>query len=202
MDKNRRRCGWCSPDSELYIQYHDAEWGVPLTGDRPLFEMLILEGMQAGLSWLTVLRKRASFKEAFDDFDPAAVAAYDDDKIEELLQNPAIIRNRLKIEAARKNGRAVLLLQQEYGSFTEYLWRFVNFQPICNTFAAMGELPAKTDLSTTISKDMKKRGMNFVGPTIVYAFMQAIGMVNDHETSCFRHAECVKLGEEFARDHT
>jgi DNA-3-methyladenine glycosylase I len=200
MVGNRKRCGWCRPDSELYLHYHDSEWGVPLTGDRAIFEMLILEGMQAGLSWLTVLQKRESFREAFDNFDPATVAAYDDIKIDELLSNPAIIRNRLKIEAAPKNGRVVLQLQKEYGSFTRYVWQFLDFRPICNSFSALGDVPAKTDLSVAISKDLKKRGMNFVGPTIIYAFMQAIGMVNDHEISCFRHAECLKLGEKFAKE--
>ncbi len=198
MDKNRKRCGWCRPDVELYLQYHDHEWGVPLSGDRAIFEMLILEGMQAGLSWLTVLRKRQSFREAFDNFDPATVAAYDDRKIDELLSNPAIIRNRLKLETAPKNGHVVLQLQKEYGSLTRYLWQFIDFLPICNNFATMEDVPSQTDLSMVISKDLKKRGMNFVGPTIIYALMQAIGMVNDHEISCFRHAECLKLGQEFA----
>ena len=196
MSEEKKRCSWCRPDSASYVQYHDTEWGVPVTEDDKLFQMLVLEGMQAGLSWLTILKKRQAFLEAFDNFDPSIVAAYDGGKLDELLQNTAIIRNRRKIESAVKNARVVLQLQREYGSFSQYLWRFVDFKPIRNSVAEPGEIPAKTELSTEISKDLKKRGMNFVGPTIIYALMQAVGMVNDHETSCFRYSECSRSARE------
>jgi DNA-3-methyladenine glycosylase I len=199
MTEEKKRCGWCDPESDLYVQYHDSEWGVPLTEDNSLFQMLVLEGMQAGLSWLTVLKKRESFREAFDNFDPALVAFYDDQKIAELLDNPSIIRNRLKVESAVKNARVVLQLQREYGSFADYLWRFVDYRPIRNSIACPADLPAKTALSIAISKDLKKRGMNFVGPTIIYALMQAVGLVNDHETTCFRYNECGSPAEGFIK---
>lgn len=182
------------------MQYHDSEWGVPLADDNKLFEMLVLETMQAGLSWLTVLKKRQSFIEAFDGFDPAIVAHYNSSKINELLNNAAIIRNKMKIAAAVKNGKAVLRLQDQYGSFANYIWQFVGFRPLQNSFAKIGDVPAKTALSTAISKDMKKKDMHFVGPTVVYAFMQAIGMVNDHEISCFRYKECARRAAEFSQD--
>lgn len=192
-----QRCQWCDEDSPLYTEYHDDEWGVPLANDHRLFEMLILEGMQAGLSWLTILKKRQDFRRAFDNFDPEVVSQYSEEKVLELLNDSSIIRNRLKIEAAIKNGKVFLALQEEYTSFAAYLWGWVAGKPIENRFSSLSEIPAKTELSEKISKDLKRRGMNFVGPTIIYAFMQAVGLVNDHETGCFRHAECVELAQQF-----
>ncbi|NBB76475.1 MAG: DNA-3-methyladenine glycosylase I [Bacteroidetes bacterium] len=191
--RRQTRCGWCDVTSWIYVHYHDDEWGVPLTDERRLFEMLILEGMQAGLSWLTILKKRQNFRRAMDNFDCQAVARYNEDDLARLLGDSGIIRNRRKLEAAVKNGGVVLELRQEYGSFSRYLWQYVDYRPIQNSFVDLSEVPAKTELSTQISKDLRKRGMNFVGPTIVYAFMQAIGMVNDHETGCFRYSQCAEL---------
>lgn len=185
----KKRCAWVNLKNERYIKYHDQEWGVPVHDDRKLFEMIVLEGMQAGLSWETVLNKREAFKVAFDDFLPARVVKYDDAKIEELLQNKGIIRNRLKIKSAIKNARAFLSIQKEFGSFDKYIWGFVDNKPIINKYRTWKEIPAKTELSDAISKDLKKRGMNFVGSTIIYAFMQAIGMVNDHEITCPRYKQ-------------
>jgi DNA-3-methyladenine glycosylase I len=181
------RCGWAKND--LAIQYHDTEWGVPVHDDRRLFEFLILEGAQAGLSWDTILRKRDAYREAFDGFDPAKVARYDDEKSAELLANEGIIRNRLKIASAVRNARAFLAIQEEFGSFDKYVWGFVQGQPIDGNRKDLREVPASTDVSDLLSKDLKKRGFNFVGTTIMYAFMQATGMVNDHLTSCFRKKE-------------
>ncbi len=180
------RCEWAGTDPD-YINYHDTEWGVPVHDDRLLFEFLILEGAQAGLSWLTVLRKRDNYRAAFDNFDPVKVAAYDEKKQAELLQNPGIIRNRLKVQSAVRNARAFLQIQEEFGSFDNYIWGFVDGKPIVNRWKKMSDLPASTPLSDRISKDLKKRGFNFVGSTIVYAFMQAVGIVNDHTTDCFRY---------------
>jgi len=183
------RCGWSTSDP-LYIRYHDEEWGVPLRDDDTrLFEFLILEGAQAGLSWITILRKRENYRAAFDGFDPAVVATYDEAKIANLLQNPGIVRNRLKLNAAVINARGVLALQQEFGSFSNYLWGFVEGRPIQNQWRSMGELPAKTDLSDKLSKDLTRRGFKFVGSTIMYSLMQACGLVNDHTIECFRHAQ-------------
>lgn len=182
------RCEWSTSDS-LYIQYHDEEWGVPLHDDQKLFEFLVLEGAQAGLSWLTILRKRENYRKAFDQFDPAKVARYNERKISKLLNDAGIIRNRLKIESAIQNARAFLQVQDEFGSFDSYIWRFVDGKPIVNTWKTLREIPAKTALSETISKDLLKRGFRFVGPTIVYAHLQATGIVNDHLVSCFRYAE-------------
>lgn len=182
------RCGWCHGDS-LYEQYHDQEWGVPLHDDQRLFEFLCLEGAQAGLAWITVLRKRTAYRELFDLFDIATVANYSDKKLEQLLSNPAIIRNRLKVYSARNNAKAVMAIQNEFGSLNEFLWRYVNHQPIQNRYARLEDVPAETELSRQLSKDLKKRGFNFVGPTIMYAFMQATGMVNDHLVSCYRHSQ-------------
>ncbi|WP_430972273.1 DNA-3-methyladenine glycosylase I [Sunxiuqinia rutila] len=184
----KHRCDWCL-NNDLYIDYHDQEWGVPVHDDRQLFEFLLLEGAQAGLSWLTVLRKRENYRKAYDDFDPEKVAAYGDAKMQELLQNEGIIRNRLKVAASVTNARCFLEVQKEFGSFDKYIWSFVDFKPIVNHFETLAELPAKTALSDLISKDLKKRGFKFVGSTIVYAHMQATGMVNDHLVSCYRHAE-------------
>ncbi len=181
------RCRWCGQDP-LYMQYHDEEWGVPVHDDRKFFEMLILEGVQAGLSWITVLRKRDNYRYAFDNFDCEKVAAYDDAKIAALLADAGIIRNKLKITAAVKNAQAFLDIQREYGSFDHYIWRYVDGKPIQNTWASHEHVPAITKEAEQISKDLRKRGFKFVGPTICYAFMQAVGMVNDHTTDCFRHS--------------
>ena len=180
------RCQWAS-DDPLYMAYHDEEWGVPLHDDRMLFEFLILEGAQAGLSWITILRKRENYRAAFDNFDPVKVAAYDEAKILELLDNPGIVRNRAKIRSAVGNAKAFLRVQQEFGSFDSYIWSFVDGQPINNQWQMLSDIPAETAESRAMSKDLKKRGFNFVGPTICYAFMQACGMVNDHTVDCFRY---------------
>ncbi|GAB4178566.1 MAG: DNA-3-methyladenine glycosylase I [Calditrichia bacterium] len=185
-----KRCQWCG-DDPLYIEYHDTEWGVPVHDDQKHFEFLILEGMQAGLSWITILRKRENFRKAFDHFDPIKIAGYDQKKIDSLLQDAGIIRNKLKINGAVKNARAFLKVQEEFGSFETYIWNFVNYKPIVNQFKSLEEIPAKTPLAEAISKDLKKRGFTFVGPTIIYAHMQAIGMVNDHLMDCFRYREII-----------
>jgi len=182
------RCEWCLKD-DLYLQYHDEEWGVPVHDEQKLFEFLILEGAQAGLSWLTVLRKREAYRKAFDGFDPQKIALYDHSKIEELINNEGIIRNRLKIESAIKNAQAFLMIQEQMGSFDRYIWNFVDGQTIQNRFATLKEIPAETEISRIISKDMKKRGFSFVGPTIIYAQMQATGMINDHLINCHRYQE-------------
>jgi len=174
---------------DLYIDYHDHEWGVPVHEDHKLFEFLLLEGVQAGLSWLTVLRKREAYREAFNDFDPEIIAKYGEEKIAELMNNGGIIRNKLKIGAAVKNAGAFLKIQEEFGSFDKYIWNFIDGKPIQNTFNSLKEIPAETEISRIISKDLKKRGFTFVGPTIVYAHMQATGMVNDHLTDCYRYRE-------------
>lgn len=178
------RCAWVTED-KIYQDYHDKEWGVPLHDDARLFEMLILEGMQAGLSWLTVLKKRENFHLAFDGFDVDKVIKYDQEKIESLMVNKGIIRNRLKIESAVRNAKAFKEVQKEYGSFDSYIWSYVSNEPIVNHYTTLQEIPANTPLSDTISKDLKKRGFNFVGSTIIYAFMQSIGMVNDHTKDCY-----------------
>ena len=181
------RCGWAT--NELSIAYHDAEWGVPLHDDRGLFEFLILEGAQAGLSWDTILRKRDNYRKAFDNFDPAKVARYADAKCAKLLLDEGIIRNRLKVASAVSNAKAFLKVQKEFGSFDKYIWGFVGGKPLVNKLKNVSEVQAKTDISDALSKDLKKRGFNFVGSTIMYAFMQATGMVNDHLTTCFRYKE-------------
>ena len=186
------RCGWCG-DDDLYVRYHDEEWGVPLRDDRALFEFLVLEGAQAGLAWITVLRKRDGYRRAFDNFDPAKVARYTDRKLQRLLDNPRIIRNRLKVFSARQNARAFLAVQEEWGSFANYMWHFVDGEPIQNRWRTLADVPPTSLLSDRISKDLKQRGFGFVGTTIVYAHMQATGMVNDHLVACFRHAECAAL---------
>lgn len=186
------RCEWAK--HELEVSYHDTEWGVPLHDDQRLFEFLILEGAQAGLSWLTVLKKRDEYRKAFDQFDPKKVARYTPAKIEKLLGNEGIIRNKLKINSAVRNAKAFLQIQKEFGSFDEYIWNFVGGKPITNQWKTLQDIPAKTPLSDTISKELKKRGFNFVGSTIIYAFMQATGMVNDHTTTCFRYNEIKKMG--------
>lgn len=183
------RCEWVPAENELYQKYHDEEWGVPIHDDQKLFEMLILEGAQAGLSWETVLKKRENYRKAFDHFNPNKVAKYDEKKETKLLQNEGIIRNRLKVKSAIRNAKVFLQIQKEFGSFDAYLWKFINGTPISNSFSSLKEIPTKTELSDTISKDLKKRGMNFVGSTIIYAFLQAVGIVNDHETQCFRYQQ-------------
>ena len=170
-------------------EYHDTEWGVPVHDDQILFEFLILEGAQAGLSWNTILQKRENFRRAFDNFDYNKIMLYGEKKVEELLNNPGIIRNRLKIVAAISNAKAILKVQKEFGSFDNYIWNFVDNNPIINKFISLEDLPSKTELSERISKDLKKRGFKFVGPTIIYSFMQAVGMTNDHTIDCFRYKE-------------
>lgn len=182
-----RRCPW--PGNELAVKYHDEEWGVPLHDDRGLFEFLILEGAQAGLSWDTILRKRENYRMAFDNFDPVKVARYTDKKVAKLLENEGIIRNRLKIASAVSNAKAFLKVQKEFGSFDKYIWEFVDGKPIVNKWKQIGQVPATSPVSDVISKDLKKRGFNFVGSTIIYAHMQATGMVNDHLTTCFRYKQ-------------
>jgi DNA-3-methyladenine glycosylase I len=182
-----QRCGWA--DTEVYFDYHDREWGVPVHDDRLLFEFLILEGAQAGLSWTTILRKRDNYRAAFDHFDPRIVAAYDQRQVDLLLANPGIVRNRLKIRAAVRNAQAFLALQRDFGSFDTYVWRFVDGQPRRNAWRMHHEIPTRTPESDTLSQDLQGRGFTFVGSTICYAFMQAVGMVNDHLVDCFRYAE-------------
>ena len=187
-----KRCEWCG-DDPLYIQYHDEEWGVPLHDDRRLFEMLTLEGAQAGLSWITVLRKRENYRKAFDGFDPSCVARYTDSKVQQLLANDGIIRNRLKIASTIRNAQCVLAVQEEFGSLDSFLWRYVDGKPIRNAWSDRHALPASTPLSDRLSKDLKKRGFGFVGSTICYAFMQATGMVNDHVTHCPQYRSGINL---------
>lgn len=184
------RCAWTN-NEQHHIVYHDREWGVPLHDDRRLFEFLVLDAFQAGLSWLTILKKRENFRTAFDGFDPGVIANYDDRKLESLRQDRGIIRNKMKIEAARGNARAFLDIQQQYGSFDAYIWQFVDFEPIVNKWQSLKDIPAKSAESEEMSKDLKKRGFSFVGSTICYAFMQAAGMVNDHEVNCFRYQQIV-----------
>jgi len=191
-DKMQKRCEWAGSDP-LYIEYHDNEWGVPVHDDRKIFEMLVLEGAQAGLSWLTVLRKRENYRKAFDNFDPRKVAQYDSKKLQELLANEGIIRNNLKIHSAIQNARAFLEVQKEFGSFDAYIWQFVGGRPIRNSWKSLSELPAQTAESEAMSKDLKRRGFGFVGPTICYAHMQATGMVNDHVVTCFRYKEVERM---------
>lgn len=184
----RRICPWAQ--GELYETYHDNEWGKPLRDDRTLFEMLVLEAMQAGLSWITILKKRENFRQVFDGFDPVLVAAYTEEKKQALLENPGIIRNRLKIDAAVTNARAFLKVREEWGSFAHYIWSFVENQPIINHWSDISELPATSEISDRMSKDLKARGFKFVGSTICYAYMQSIGMVNDHLTWCDQYHNC------------
>lgn len=184
-----KRCEWADLNNPLYVHYHDKEWGVPVHDDGLLFEMLILEGAQAGLSWSTVLNKRANYKKAFDNFDCKKVSKYGEEKIAELLQNEGIIRNKLKIRSAIRNAKVFIEIQKEFGSFDKYLWGFVNGEQIKNSFKSMSEIPAKTELSNNISNDLKKRGMNFVGSTIIYAYLQGVGVVNDHVTYCFCYSK-------------
>jgi DNA-3-methyladenine glycosylase I len=183
----KKRCGWVSNDP-LYLDYHDREWGVPVRDDRQLFEMLILEGAQAGLSWITILKKRENYRKAFSQFDPAKIARYDTRKKQALLNNAGIIRNRLKIDATIGNARAYLRIADEHGSFADYLWSIVDGRPIVNRWRTLADVPVSTEKSDALSKSLKSRGFKFVGTTICYSFMQAVGMVNDHTLDCFRHS--------------
>jgi DNA-3-methyladenine glycosylase I len=185
----KSRCEWAVEDDPLYLAYHDEEWGVPSHDDRHLFELLTLEGAQAGLSWATILRKREGYRSAFEDFDPARVARFDRRRVERLLGDPGIVRNRLKIESAVNNAHRVLDVQREFGSLDAYVWSFVGGTPKVNRWRDLREIPAQTEESEAISKDLKKRGFRFVGPTVCYAFMQAVGLVNDHVTNCFRYEQ-------------
>jgi len=184
------RCEWCTSDP-LYVEYHDREWGVPVFDDRVLFEMLILEGAQAGLSWLTILKKRENYRRAFDNFNIGKIASYGENDIQRLLGDPGIVRNRLKIEAAIRNAQGVVSILESYASFSNFLWKYVDNMPVVNRWQSISEIPALTTASTAMSKDLKKLNFNFVGPTICYAFMQAVGMVNDHLIGCFRYDEMI-----------
>ncbi|MCP9199541.1 DNA-3-methyladenine glycosylase I [Gramella sp. GC03-9] len=188
-----KRCGWCEGD-DLYEAYHDLEWGVPVLEDDKMFEFLILETFQAGLSWITVLRKRNNFREAFDNFDYRKIAQYKEPKVSELMQNAGIIRNQMKIKATITNAQAFMKIQDEFGSFCKYIWRFVEGKPMQNKIEDYKKAPSTTEVSDTLSKDLKKRGFKFVGSTVIYAHMQATGMVNDHEKECFRHERIKELG--------
>ncbi len=188
----QKRCAWAGTD-DLYIKYHDEEWGIPEYNDQKLFEMLILEGAQAGLSWITVLKKRENYRHLFENFDTQKIITYDDKKIQELLTNPGIIRNRLKINSVVINAHAYHAVQSEFGSFKQYIWSFVDGKPKVNKWKSLGDLPASTAESDAMSKDLKRRGFKFVGSTICYAFMQAVGMVNDHTTECPRYQEIISL---------
>lgn len=191
--KKLNRCGWVPDNNPEYQKYHDEEWGVPLHDDNKLFEMLILEGAQAGLSWEIVLKKRDGYRKAFKNFDVQEVSKMTDEELEALIQNPNIIRHKLKIFSVRKNAVAFIKIQQEFGSFDSYIWNFVGNKPLINSIKSIGEIPVKTDISDKISKDLKKRGMSFIGSTIMYAYMQAIGLVNDHTIDCFRFSECCEI---------
>ena len=189
------RCEWCGSEP-LYVSYHDDEWGVPVHDDRRLFEMLILEGAQAGLSWLTILKKREQYRRAFHGFEVERVAAYSENDVQRLLADSGIVRNRLKIEAAVRNAQRVMEIREAFGSFDSFIWRYVDHTPQQNAWTSMAELPARTELSDRLSRDLKKRGFNFVGSTICYAFMQAVGLVNDHTVACFRYEQVKRLARQ------
>ncbi|MEM7082157.1 MAG: DNA-3-methyladenine glycosylase I [Pseudomonadota bacterium] len=195
MDGAVKRCGWASGQDDAYVRYHDEEWGVPCYDDTVLFEFLILEGAQAGLSWATILKKREGYRRVFVDFEAAKIARFTQKRIEKALLDPGIVRNRLKVNAAVTNAKAFLSVQKEFGSFAEFIWGFVNHTPVQNRWTSMKQVPASTAESDRMSKDLKKRGFKFVGSTILYAYMQAVGMVNDHTTDCFRHGPCKKLAK-------
>jgi len=189
----KTRCAWAYAGmSEAYMDYHDDEWGMPVYDDETLFEFLILEGAQAGLSWATILNKRDGYRENFDDFDVNKVANFDKRRVNQILKDPCVVRNKLKVNSAVKNANAFLEVQEEFGSFSDYIWSFVDGKPIVNTWKDMSEVPATSNISDAIAKDLKKRGFSFVGSTIMYAFMQATGMVNDHTVDCYRYKECMK----------
>lgn len=193
----RSRCGWVHKGNALYFQYHDEEWGVPVRADRKHFEFLILEGAQAGLSWSTILNKREGYRRAFADFDPGRVARFTPARIAKILKDPGIVRNRLKVEGAVTNARAFLAVQKEFGSFDAYVWRFVGGKPLQRRRRGMKDVPATSRESDALSEDLRRRGFKFVGSTVIYAHMQAVGMVNDHAIGCFRHAECAALAKTF-----
>ena len=193
MKINTTTCEWVPLDNKSYKEYHDKEWGVPVHDDKLLFELLILEGAQAGLSWATILHKRESYREAFDNFDFNKVADYDNQKISELLSNKGIVRNKLKINSAIKNARIFKHIRTEYGTFNNYLWGFTNHKSIVNNWKSNSEMPVKSELSEQISKDLKKKGMTFVGPTIIYSYLQSAGLINDHLITCFRYKEIISL---------
>ncbi len=186
------RCSWCGTDP-IYVKYHDEAWGVPEHNDRKLFAKLCLDGAQAGLSWITILKKEKNYYRAFDNFDPKKIAKYDQKKIDELLNNPGIVRNKLKVNAFISNAQAYIEIKKEFGTFDKYIWSFTNYKTIHNKFSSLNEVPAKTEIAEQMSKDLKNRGFKFVGPTIVYAFMQAVGIVNDHVVDCFRYKEVKKI---------
>ena len=194
MTETTVRCRWAEGVSQAYIDYHDKEWGVPVRDDRVQFEFLILEGAQAGLSWSTILNKREGYRKAFADFDPEKVARFTPKRVEKLLTDPSIVRNRLKVESTVTNARAFLEVQAEFGTFSDYIWGFVDGRPVQNRFRQDGDVPATSPVSDALSKDLRKRGFRFVGSTIIYAHMQATGLVNDHVTGCFRHDECAGIG--------
>ena len=194
MARAVKRCRWAEGVSLDYIRYHDEEWGVPVCDDRTQFEFLILEGAQAGLSWSTILNKRAGYRRAFADFDPAKVARFTKKRVEKLLQDPSIVRNRLKVESTVTNARAFLRVQEEFGSFSDYIWAYVDGRPVQNRFRRDSDIPATSAVSDALAKDLKKRGFRFVGSTIMYAHMQATGLVNDHVVGCFRHKPCARMG--------
>ena len=189
----KKRCDWCENTFDQYVEYHDKEWGVPVHDDKTQFEFLILEGAQAGLSWSTILKKREGYRKAFANFDVEQVARFDENKIKQLLNNPAIVRNKLKVRSAVTNARNFIKIQEEFGSFDTYIWSFVEGKPVANNWEKMEEVPAKTETSDKLAKDLKQRGFKFVGSTIMYAHMQAVGMVNDHLVSCFRHKDIVNM---------
>lgn len=194
-----KRCSWCGED-ELYIKYHDKEWGVPVFDDRKQFEFMVLESAQAGLSWITILRKREAYRKAYENFDPVKVAEFDENKIGELLKYDGIIRNRRKIESSINNAKKFIEVQREFGSFSEYLWRFVDYKPIVNKWKSEAEVPTKTELSERISLDLRKRGFKFLGPIIVYSHLQATGLINDHIADCFRYDEIKNAEYKFNRE--
>lgn len=193
-----KRCSWVKLNNNLDIDYHDREWGVPITNDNLLFEFLTLEGAQAGLSWTTILKKRNNYQQVFANFNPEIVAQFDENKIRELLQNPGIIRNKLKVNSTVTNAQNFLKVKEEYGNFAKYIWQFVNYKPIQNNWQTLEEVPTSTPQSDAMSKDLKKRGFKFIGTTICYAFMQAVGMVNDHTVDCFRYQEIVDRSNNFS----
>ena len=193
MPRKKTRCQWADGGNDLYLEYHDTEWGVPVHDDRVHFEFLLLEGAQAGLSWATILNKREGYRKAFADFDPKRIARFTEKRLEKILQDPGIVRNRLKVRSAVTNAKAFLAVQKEFGSFDAYVWEFVGGEPIQNRWKSLEQIPAKTAESDALSKDLKKRGFKFVGSTIIYAHMQAIGMVNDHTVDCFRYKACARL---------
>lgn len=195
FQKSCKRCAWVNLQNEPSINYHDKEWGAPIYEDGKLFEMLVLEGAQAGLSWQTILNKRENYINAFDNFNFIKISSYDQNKQIELLKNEGIVRNKLKIKSVIENAKVLLKIKSEYSSFSNYIWSFLNHKPIMNNFKLHSEIPEKTELSVRISKNLKAKGMNFVGPTIIYAFMQAVGMVNDHTINCFRHKEIKNISK-------